>query len=197
MKPLICLLFLIFLFSPKILLSQDSTNACKKHWYIPDYVKFQFAGNIGLVSVGTGKEIARQKIHLDLFYGYVPKSIAETNIHTIAFKAGYLPFRIKLTDRFCFSPMIGIGVYLVLGQNSYLVNPSYYPKGVYPPTGLQLALLAGLMCKYQIKDGKKIRSVGIYSEIGTLAIHLKHFIRSDYLNPEDILNLSVGMVIFF
>jgi len=97
----------------------------------------------------------------------------------------------------CISPSIGMGVYLVPGQNSYLVNPSWYPKGIYPPTGLQLAPLIGLLCKYQIKEGKIIRSLGIYSEIGTLAIHLKHFIHSDYLNPEDILNLSVGMVIFF
>lgn len=34
--------------------AQDSTIVKKSAWYVPDYAKLQFAGNIGFFSVGIG-----------------------------------------------------------------------------------------------------------------------------------------------
>ena len=37
---------------------------------LPDYLKIQYAGNIGFISLGTGYSFFSDKINMDVFYGY-------------------------------------------------------------------------------------------------------------------------------
>lgn len=53
---------------------------------IPDHIKLQYAGNIGILSTGIGYSFFDNKIQSDLFYGYIPEFIGGANIHTISNK---------------------------------------------------------------------------------------------------------------
>lgn len=49
----------------------------QKHWSVPDYVKTQFAGNIGLISVGAGYQLFNKVVYTELLYGFVPKAVSK------------------------------------------------------------------------------------------------------------------------
>lgn len=58
-------------------------------WYMPEQLKLQFAGNIGLFSIGVGKIFMKNHLQTDLFYGHVPASIGGRDLNTIALKNSY------------------------------------------------------------------------------------------------------------
>ena len=43
--------------------AQETISVKEKSWYVPDYVKTQFAGNIGLISVGAGYQLFNKVLY--------------------------------------------------------------------------------------------------------------------------------------
>ena len=85
------ILFFVNSFAQEDILIKDITKAREvenqSHWYVPDYVKIQFAGNIGLISVGIGYDFFDSIWLSELLYGFVPASVSEAKqIHLITFK---------------------------------------------------------------------------------------------------------------
>ncbi len=50
--------------------AQDKDSIQDKSWYTPDYVKMQFAGNIGFLSVGAGYQLFNDLLYTELLYGF-------------------------------------------------------------------------------------------------------------------------------
>ncbi|MFQ3297768.1 MAG: hypothetical protein ACI921_001761, partial [Polaribacter sp.] len=103
--PLVALLFLSNTFAQDAILIQD--KAKEKAWYEPDYAKMQFAGNLGVLSVGVGYQLFNKVVYTELLYGYVPVSISKANeIHLISIKNTFPLYRKKIGN-YTVSPIAG------------------------------------------------------------------------------------------
>lgn len=71
----------------------------RKHWekLIPTYSKLQFAGNMGLLSVGTGWDYGkRDQWETDIFLGFLPKYQSDKAKLTFTLKQNYIPWSLPI-----------------------------------------------------------------------------------------------------
>ena len=97
---------------------QESSLEKEKSWYVPDYVKTQFAGNIGLVSLGAGYQLFNKVLYTELLYGYVPEAKSDADrIHLITLKNTFPIYRKKLGNDFIITPIAGFTTSYEIGTN--------------------------------------------------------------------------------
>jgi hypothetical protein len=81
------LLWLLVFLIPALGQAQDSfTGNTTRPWYYPDHAVVQFAGNIGLLSVGPGYSFLRDRVDAEALYGLVPGLEGRTSIHILTAK---------------------------------------------------------------------------------------------------------------
>lgn len=79
---------------------------------IPTHVKAQYAGSMGLLSLGFGWDYGRKcRWETDLMVGYVPRYSTRRGHATLTLKQNYIPWSLYASDRFSFDPLYG-GIYL-------------------------------------------------------------------------------------
>src|SRR5690606_15568443 len=110
MKQLYRYTFLLLMVAPTVLWAQDDSSTHRPRWYVPHYVPAQFAGNIGLFSLGVGYSSKHDNYHLDLLYGYAPTSVAAAEIHTITAKNIFPVTRLALKNNRTLIPYLGLGL---------------------------------------------------------------------------------------
>jgi len=168
----------------------DTTNATGKHLYF----KTQYAGNLGLVSAGIGKEFSNV-FSMDLSYGYLPKFINGARVHTFSVKTAFLIKKFTLSG---IHPAIHLGASInyAITQNTFLRYPAYYPEGYYLPNALHLSPFARVGVGVPRKD-KKFNKISIYSEIGTIEYEIYNAIRDKGVKFYDIWNICFGVSFHF
>jgi hypothetical protein len=171
----------------------DSTSA-----WIPKYCMVQFAGNLGLVSVGIGNEIFHNNVFIEIFYGYLPKSIHDVQVHTLATKFGYMYLHKSLSDHTQLTSYVGMGINYAITNNTYLVYPDYYPDKYHKANALRAVLFLGLRLGLSY-DGspQKQKWMSIYCEVGTVDNYLYNAIASKTVSIYEIWNLALGLSIDF
>ena len=97
----------------------------------PDlYVKAQFAGDLGLISIGIGEEFFNNKLSVDFNYGYTPNFLNGVRVHTFAIKHA-----IHLKEHYISGVNAGCYFGNVINynitSNTYAKLPEYYPEGYY------------------------------------------------------------------
>lgn len=107
----------------------------RKHWesLIPTHTKLQFAGNMGLLSLGTGWDYGkRNQWETDIFLGFLPKYHSKRTKITMTLKQNYMPWSIDLGKEFSIEPL-ACGMYFntVFGDEFWTNEPERYPKGYY------------------------------------------------------------------
>ena len=108
----------------------------RRHWeaLIPTHTKIQFAGNMGLLSFGTGWDYGRRnQWETDVFFGVLPKYDSKRTKLTFTVKQNYLPWSLQIKQsRFSVEPL-ACGMYLntVFGDEFWVNEPERYPKGYY------------------------------------------------------------------
>ena len=185
------------------IIAQDATSvktkdkAKEKAWYIPDYAKMQFAGNLGLLSVGAGYEVIRNVLYSELLYGFVPKSISNAeNIHLISIKNTFPIFTKEIGD-FTFSPIAGFSASLETGNNSFLIVPDKYPKGYYLPSAIHFTLFAGAQVHKEFKNQKIFKGADFYIEVGTVETYLFFALTSKEVTFNDVFSSAIGINFYF
>jgi len=175
--------------------AQDST----KHTLWPQHIKVQFAGGIGLFSVGAGWSNKRQWFEGDIFYDYVPKSIGGVAIHSFTGKATFYPLpsfgKKKIQLRLLSA---GLLINYTLGKQYFGFTPANYPYDYYGfPTSLHSgAFLGGEISR---KLGRKgIRKAGLYYEVISFDKELISYLNNrNALTISDIINLGIGLKLEF
>lgn len=164
---------------------------------LPVYIKTQFAGDIGLISVGVGKSLFNDKLETDLFFGYLPKSIGGDRIFTSAIKVSYLPFREIPIQKICFNPLsTGLQLGYTFGDEYFAFEPrNQYPKSYYGfSTALHLYYFVGGRVSYLINE--KIPEMEFYYEVGSNVEYIISYIQNPhYLSLGKIFNLGMGVKI--
>ena len=71
----------------------------RKNWerIIPTHAKIQYAGNMGLLSFGTGKKNRkRNQWETDILLGFIPKYSSKKTKVTMTLKQNYMPWSINI-----------------------------------------------------------------------------------------------------
>jgi hypothetical protein len=178
--------------------AQEPNLVKDKSWYVPDYVKVQFAGNIGLVSVGAGYQLFNKVLYTELLYGFVPESVSKSDeIHLITIKNTFPIFRKELGKNFTISPIAGFATTYEIGANSFTTLPSIYPEGYYVPNAFHFTLFGGAMVHKDFKDSKMIKGADFYFEVGTVETYLWYVITSKEVSTSDVFSTSIGINFYF
>ena len=194
-RNIFALFIALFFFSNAI--AQDSTLMSDKAWYIPDYVKTQFAGNIGLFSIGFGYQFHNNRIHSELLYGYVPASISKAEkIHTITLKNTFsiLNKEIKLIT---LSPITGFTASFETGNNSFLKLPDKYPKGYYSTNAFHFTFFIGAKVHKNFINSKIIKGADLYYELGSVDTYIWYKILSSEVKINQIFSSAIGINLYF
>ncbi|MCE1190142.1 MAG: hypothetical protein LWX56_13505 [Ignavibacteria bacterium] len=156
----------------------------------------QYAGNIGLVSVGVGRSVFNNTLAVGLFYGYLPASINGVEVHTIAIKSALIIFSVKISREITGLTYGGIGAQYAITRNTYIKHPEYYPNGYYSPEAIHLMPFIGAKIRVRYHNSEKEqRWVGWYTELGTLDDHIYNVINHRYTFEPRMLNLAFGVSI--
>jgi len=160
-------------------------------WYLPQYIKLQFAGNVGVLSIAGSRFSENKRWESHLSYGYVPKGVAGVDIHTLTLKEVYYPWSRRLNDNYRLYPgYVGLGLDYTLGAQYNTLFDKKYPKTYYQFLPLQIAPLLGI----RLDHGKKTTSSGVYLEVATTHMYLIHYINNpDFLSATDIFNVALGI----
>ena len=193
-------ILLFIFFAPVFLNAQtDSTNVYSQKaekWYVPDYLKLQFAGNIGFVSLGAGYSWWKEKAQSDLLYGYVPEYHGNARIHTFTQKNTFRLINFEHRD-FDFSVTSGFSVSFEPGQNSYVKIPNKYPDGYYSPNCVYACFFLGNKLTFAMDKKYYFKKLETYFEINALADYIFYNIIAGEERSSKIFSFAVGLHFFF
>lgn len=197
------LCFLLFCFSFSFhQKAQDSISVKfkkkEKFWLIPDYTKAQFAGNIGLASIGIGYKVIHKTLFTELLYGYVPESVSEANpVHLITLKNTFTILNKDLGKGYTFSPITGLTTTLETGNNSFLKVPDVYPDDYYITNAVHFTLFIGALLHKGFFSDQLFKGIDFYIEVGTVDTYLWYALTTKEVNFGDVFSSSIGMNFYF
>ncbi|MEG0500554.1 MAG: hypothetical protein RR550_05450, partial [Rikenellaceae bacterium] len=197
-------MLMLLLLSPSVASAQEQNekydrrvNKYKQKWerLIPTYTKIQFAGNMGLLSIGTGWDYGKKnQWETDLMFGYLPKFSSDRAKITMTIKENYMPWNLRLSKNFTVEPLAS-GLYLntVLGHDFWVKEPDRYPKSYYGfSTKIRIHLYLGQRITYHIAPKYRVtsKSITFFYELSTCDMFLISAVTNHYLRPYDYLSLS-------
>lgn len=161
----------------------------------PEYIKIQYAGNLGLVSVGTGKYINNKKATIDFNYGYLPALVHNARVHTFALKSTYQSREISLRT---IKSRVYVGAALAysITRNTYLKMPDKLPLNYYAQNAVHLEPFVGAKVLLPTQN-QCLRKWALYSEIGTVDYKLLYKIQNKSIDFCDLWNICFGIWVQF
>ncbi len=185
--------FCIFLFGQPVLAETNWAQKIK-----PTTMQVQYAGNLGLVSVGIGKTFNQEKIASYLIYGYLPKNVNGVEAHTLAWKTT-MDIK-KINWHGTHTIYTGLTLMRYYANHAYLSLPDFFPKGYYGglPMALHTAPLIGNSFSWHSEGKQKKNTSFVFLEISALDIYLINFYHNiSSMNFFDVCSLSFGIRHFF
>ena len=171
---------------------------------IPSHFVIQNAGNMGVVSMGSGWNYGkRRQWETDLLFGYIPKHESTRGKLTMTVKENYIPWGINLSPkvpggRWKFEPLTA-SVYLntVYGHEFWKSQPGRYPDKYYElmSTKFRLNFALGQHIMFKIPENKR-RShsrMSLFYEVSTCDLYIRSLFQDSSIPLKDILGLSIGL----
>lgn len=171
----------------------------KKGWerLIPRYQKLQYAGDMGLISLGVGWDYGKKKTwETDLFLGYLPRFDGDRGHVTITLKENYIPWKVKIkTGRWFLEPFTAsLYINKIFGDEFWTREPDKYPDGYYGlATNLRFNLAFGQRLCFKVKPIGLSERLTVFYELGTNDLYIISYFTNKYLKVTDIFNLSLGI----
>lgn len=193
-------LFLLLLF-PVVLSAQELYDKRVKQYtmiwnkLIPRYSKVQFAGSMGLLSIGGGWNYGNNHWETDVLFGLVPKNTDRHAMATLTFKQNYMPWQVALNEHLFFEPL-SCGIYLntLLDKDFWVFNPDRYPDGYYTfSTRLRIHAFIGQRISLNLSKSHPNKAITLFYELSSCDLYLISAIQNRYLKPSDYLSLSFGV----
>ncbi len=172
-------------------------------WYVPHHVKLQFAGSIGFISPGIGYTFFKDRTEIELFGGYVPKSIGGATIRSMSLKLNGKIIKLKPWDQITVYPLdLGVVLNYTFGKQYYFLLPYRYPGGYYFwSSALRIRpAIGGSLEKELIRNSfLGIKSIGCYYELSTAGLYLVTlFHNPTYVDIfPDVISLGLGIKLSF
>ena len=173
----------------------------RKRWYslVPTYSKLQFAGNMGLIYIGTGWDYGkRNQWETDLLFGYLPKFDSKRSKITMTLKQNYIPWNLRLGEGpFSFEPLTtGLYFNTVFGDEFWVDEPDRYPSGYYGfSSKIRIHIFLGQRLTFDIPRNKRFmaKNLTFFYELSTNDIYFMRFYRNGSAGFWDVFGLSLGI----
>jgi hypothetical protein len=180
-----------YLYEPRMVRFRHDSLKVYPRWFVPDHLKVQYAGNIGFASVGAGYHV-RGRYEPSLFVGLLNYSFGGSahTVTTLSFKNSF-----KLSKRPLmggFYPKAGLSVNWGYTHNTFNKLPPHYAAKYYFQNKVHLAPFAGGEWLFRLRD-RHLNGIGLYFEFATLDAYLLEFLRTGYVDFDDIWNLALGV----
>lgn len=171
-----------------------------KFWdaLIPRYGKLQYAGGMGIVSVGVGWDYGKHRQwETDLLLGIVPKYSSRNAKVTMTLKENYIPWSISLGQRWAFEPLeTGLYFNTVFSDQFWTKEPDRYPNGYYGfSTRIRTHIFLGQRWQYDIPNPQKhfVKSISAFYELSSCDLYIVSRAVNSYMKATDYLRLSFGV----
>jgi len=164
----------------------------KKTFIIPDYIKVQFAGNIGFLSTGVGYVLFDGLLYSDFIYGYVPKFTGNNEIHLLTKKNSFFVYTKKI-KKIKISSILGFALTYETGKNSFVFLDDKYPKDYYKSNAFHFLFFGGISVHKRITGKSKITGFDFIAELGTVDVYLWYKVQSREIKLYDIFSLALGI----
>lgn len=165
---------------------------------IPTHQKIQYAGGMGVVSVGLGWDYGKSnQWETDVLLGYLPRYSTKEAKLTFTLKQNYFPWTKAINDKFSVN-LLSCGLYVnTIFNGEFWVNePDKYPDGYYSfSTKMRFNIYLGQRITLNIPPEKRIftKSVSLFYEISSNDLYIASAFTNSYLGPKDYLRLSFGL----
>jgi hypothetical protein len=166
----------------------------------PDFAVVQYAGSIGMMSVGTGYDIFRERSRFSIHYGSVPESRGGL-LHIVTGKLLFIPWHVPVSNRLSLNPLdAGLMITYHFGDTFKAHWPgSLEPKGYYWwPAAWRAHLAFETSATYHYPEKNRLQSLTPYLEFNTNDLYLVSFIQNTQsLRISDIFKLGAGVRLRF
>ena len=144
---------------------------------IPSQATLQYAGSIGLMSVGMGWHYGKNDHwETDLLIGFVPRYHSESVHTTFTLKERYVPWHCRISRRWTLQPLTtGIFFNTISGDDFWKHLPDRYPKHYYGfSTKIRTHVFLGQRLRYNIPRNKRLlhQAVSVYYEISSCDLYI-------------------------
>lgn len=169
---------------------------------IPRHYKMQFAGSIGLISVGTGWTYGKkEQWETDIMIGFLPRYESEHHKAVLTLKESYVPWRLHIGQSNWAIQPLSCSLYLssILSNQFWVHEPDRYPHGYYGfSTRIRANLSLGQRLMFDIPDASRwrVRDIALYYELGACDTDFCTFFGDRCIKFKDILSLSVGVKLY-
>ena len=143
----------------------------REHWaeLIPTQFILQYAGNMGVMSVGIGWDYGKHKQwETNLLFGYLPKISSHRGKLTMTIKENFLPWSMYMKGGWLFEPLnTKVRINAFVGQRVTKIVPA--------------------------NKRKFLKSVSAFYEVSTCDLYVRLLVMEKKVSLWDILCLSVGV----
>lgn len=172
----------------------------KSQWesLIPNYTKVQYAGGMGLISLGLGWDYGKNnQWETDMFFGYLPKYSTKRSKITFTLKQNFIPWKKDLNRHFSIDPLAtGLYVNTIFDGDFWVSEPDKYPNSYYSfSTKMRFNIYLGQRITYNIPPDKRFfaKSLTLFYEISSNDLYIASAFTNSYLGPKEYLRLSFGL----
>ncbi len=164
---------------------------------IPRYQKLQFAGAMGVFSLGIGWDYGKNKQwESDLLFGYLPRFDGDHGHLTITLKQNYIPWKLNIKrSRWRVEPFT-MSLYMnkIFGDEFWTREPDKYPDGYYGlATNTRFNLAFGQRIDFRLKPEGSSERITLFYEFGTNDLYLISAFTNKSLRVSEIFSLSLGL----
>lgn len=172
----------------------------RQHWasLIPTQHILQFAGNMGIASIGVGWDYGRRRQwETHLLFGLIPKYDSRRTKVTMTLKQNYIPWSTYIKGGWTFEPLeCGLYFNTVFGDEFWAKQPAKYGSGYYPfSTKFRPNVFIGQRITKLVPNSRRryIKSVTMFYELSTCDIYFMKFYRNGEAEFWDVFGLSLGL----
>ena len=176
---------------------------------IPNQFVIQNAGNMGVLSVGTGWGYGHGHWETHLLFGYIPKRQSTRGKLTMTLKENYIPWNLLLSapqnesDDFLkrgwtLNPLTAsIYVNTVYGHEFWKSQPGRYPAKYYEfmSTKFRLNVAFGQRITWEIPRNRRkyAKSISLFYEVSSCDLYIRAKFQDSSIPLKDIIGLSLGV----
>lgn len=192
----------LYLESPDESTSYDRrTHYYRKYWaaLIPTQLVTQYAGNMGLMSLGIGWDYGRHRQwETHLMFGFIPRYHSPRTKITMTVKENFIPWANYLRHGFLLEPFeCGLYFTTVFGHEFWGSQPQRYPDRYYAylSTCGRINAFIGQRITWIVPRNKRkhVKSITGFLEVSICDLYVRSKIQDRHVSWRDILCLSLGL----
>lgn len=165
---------------------------------IPTHGKIQYAGGMGLISLGVGWDYGKNnQWETDVFLGYLPKYTTSKSKVTFTLKQNFIPWEKRINRLFSIEPLAcGLYVNTIFDGDFWVSEPDKYPSDYYSfSTKMRFNIYIGQRLTFHIPPERRFftKNITIFYELSSNDLYIVSAFGNKYLKPSDYLRLSFGL----